>query len=973
MATDRVERRLAAILAADVAGYSRLMGVDDVRTVRDLKGHQAVVLPMVRKFGGRIIDTAGDGILAEFSSVVNAVKCAVAIQSKIAERNAAIKPEQRIQFRMGVNIGDVIYDDSRIYGDGINIAARLEGIAEPGGICVSGSVLEQVQDKLNIAFEDIGEQQLKNIARSVRVYRLVLDQSRVPTRRAALTSVPQRAALPASNIPVRVPTHFMGRDDALAAIETALNRHEGRVAITALHGLRGVGKTTLAAAFAERHRGNYRATWWIRAQADPSIRADFVALGIRLGWVGADEKEEPAVAAVMERLRYEGDGILLIFDNAVDADALKPYLPRGGGARVLVTSNAHAWRGVAAPVEIRLWPKEIGADYLIARTGRTGERSAAEALSEALGGLPLAHEQAAAYCEHLDISLANYRKRFEAAPARLLDDARHAPAEYHDGLTVAKTFALAIEGATQLHLAAEPLIVHAALLAPEPIPLFLFAEAREKLGEPLATALVGDGLEEAVAALRTFALLNRETITDERDPGITTETVRLHRLVREVAAARREGKAREDALRALVEAVTAVYPEAEEVFTHPKTWPRARRLDALALALVDGNITPPEGAEARAAELLHRLSLYRHTAFASYAKAGELLERALAIREKVLGPEDPDTALSLNDLGFLIERQGHLAEARPLYERALAINEKALGPEHPATAENVANLGRLLWFQGDFARARSLLERALASFEKALGPEHFNTLTSLSNLALLIQTQGDLAGARTLHERALMIREKVLGPDHPHTARSLIRLASCVRAEGDLARARLLHERALTICERVLGPEHPLTADSLNGLAVLLHNQGDLVGARPLHERALGIREKVLGPAHMATAMSLSELAGLLTDEGDLAGAKQYYGRALATYEMISPEHPNTNRVRRNFARLLMAAGNAADALAFSKTALTGHEKVLGENHRWTRDSAGTTADALAALGRADEALALRNRYGFEPNPRPAA
>ena len=105
------------------------------------------------------------------------------------------------------------------------------------------------------------------------------------------------------------------------------------------------------------------------------MRADLVALGIRLGWVGADEKEEPAIEAVMGRLRYEADGILLIFDNAVDSDTLKPYLPRGGGAQVLVTSNAHAWRGVAAPVEIRLWPKEIGADYLIARTGRTGERS----------------------------------------------------------------------------------------------------------------------------------------------------------------------------------------------------------------------------------------------------------------------------------------------------------------------------------------------------------------------------------------------------------------------------------------------------------------------------------------------------------------------------------------------------------------------------------------------------------------------
>ena len=129
----------------------------------------------------------------------------------------------------------------------------------------------------------------------------------------------------------------------------------------------------------------------------------------------------------MERLRHEGEGILLIYDNAIDAAALKPYLPRGGAARVLVTSNAPAWRGVAEPVEIRLWPKEIGADYLIARTGREAERAAAEVLSEALGGLPLAHEQAAAYCEWLDISLGEYRKRFDAAPARLLDDARHAP------------------------------------------------------------------------------------------------------------------------------------------------------------------------------------------------------------------------------------------------------------------------------------------------------------------------------------------------------------------------------------------------------------------------------------------------------------------------------------------------------------------------------------------------------------------
>ena len=121
-----------------------------------------------------------------------------------------------------------------------------------------------------------------------------------------------------SNIPIRVPEHFLGREDSLAVIETALGRTVGRVAISSLHGLRGVGKTTLAAAYAERHRGDYRATWWIRAQTESTMRADLVALGVRLNWIAADDKEEPALATVMERLRHEGEGILLIYDNAID-------------------------------------------------------------------------------------------------------------------------------------------------------------------------------------------------------------------------------------------------------------------------------------------------------------------------------------------------------------------------------------------------------------------------------------------------------------------------------------------------------------------------------------------------------------------------------------------------------------------------------------------------------------------------------
>src|SRR5262245_19335769 len=133
-ANPKTSRRLAAILAADIAGYSALMGADEAGTVRSLKAHQAVILPMVTEHGGRVIDTAGDGILAEFGSVVNAVECAVAVQRVMAERNSDVEEARRMRFRIGINQGDVVFDDSRVYGDGVNVAARLENLAEPGGI-----------------------------------------------------------------------------------------------------------------------------------------------------------------------------------------------------------------------------------------------------------------------------------------------------------------------------------------------------------------------------------------------------------------------------------------------------------------------------------------------------------------------------------------------------------------------------------------------------------------------------------------------------------------------------------------------------------------------------------------------------------------------------------------------------------------------------------------------------------------------
>jgi TolB-like protein/class 3 adenylate cyclase len=166
----RVGRRLAAIVAADVAGYSRLMGLDEVGTARTLREHRKVTDALVAKHGGRLVKTTGDGVLLEFPSVVDAVECAVAVQAVMAQRNEGVPQNRRMLFRIGINLGDILIEGDDILGDGVNVAARLEGIAEPGGICISASAYDQVHGKVLVEFDDLGEQRLKNIDRLVRIY-----------------------------------------------------------------------------------------------------------------------------------------------------------------------------------------------------------------------------------------------------------------------------------------------------------------------------------------------------------------------------------------------------------------------------------------------------------------------------------------------------------------------------------------------------------------------------------------------------------------------------------------------------------------------------------------------------------------------------------------------------------------------------------------------------------------------------------
>ena len=824
---------------------------------------------------------------------------------------------------------------------------------------------------------------------------------------------------PFIGVPPRIAS-FTGRAEELDRLDAILMQDkpaavtQASVGRAAVQGMGGVGKTSLAVEYVHRYRSLYAGVSWCPSETSTALLSALANLAVTLGAVTAEEADvEKAAKAALRRLAEQRATWLLVYDNVPAPDAITDLLP-SAGARVLITSRFSDWSELADDVALDVPPLEEAVALLESRTGRR-DALGAQTLGDALGRLPLALDHAAAYCKRTQMRFADY-----ATKASSLISAAPRGAGYPR--SVAASFDLAITEAVGQCPASEALMAYLGQCAPERIPMTLVEGAVEDEGERL----------RALAALAEVSLVKHDPFED------TTLAVTVHRLVQAVARARSEtnGSA-QDAVGRLIARLVATYPQEGR---DPQSWPLCAKLTPHLLARRGAD-------DASVSDLLNRAGVYFHGRGA-YFQAAPLLRDALAMREKALGPEHPNTATSLNVLAALLQAQGDFGEARPLFERALAIREKTLGPDHPETATSLNNLGALLQSEGDLAGARPLFERVLALREKMLGPEHPDTATSLHNLGALLQAQGDLAGARPLFERvlalceklgpehpftatslnnhgallqaegdlagarplferalaicektlgpehpdtayalerlggllseqgdfagarplverALAIREKALGPEHPHTAASLNHLANLLQDQGDLAGAWPLLERALAIHEKALGPEHPRTAHSLNDLGALLRHQGDLAGARPLFERALAIWEKALGPEHPDTATSLHNLGHLLRDQGDLAGARPLLERALAIREnAFGPEHPDANRARCNLSGLLLVTGQPTEALALGEIALAAHEKLLGRDHAWTKDSARVTADALDALGRTEEAKALRENYG---------
>lgn len=381
--------------------------------------------------------------------------------------------------------------------------------------------------------------------------------------------------------------------------------------------------------------------------------------------------------------------------------------------------------------------------------------------------------------------------------------------------------------------------------------------------------------------------------------------------------------------RSLAEAVR-LFREARGLANEGKL-DEARPLAERALSLREKVLGPTHLEVAYALSLLARIHDYK----GEHAQGEPLFRRAQVIAEQALGPDHLDLAEVLNDFANLFGRKRDYAQAKPLYLRTLSIRERSLGPEHIRVAASLNNLAALYAEEGDYTQAELFDQRALSIREKRLGPEHPQVAASLNNLGLLYRDRADYAKAVALFRRALSILEKALGPDHPNVALLLYNMASVADLGGDYAQAEPLYQQALARWEKRLGADHPQVAVYLQGLAGLYEKKGDYAKAEPLYRRALLIREKVFGPNYADVGTTLNDLGRLYFvrgQEGDYARAESYFRHALTVLETALGDHPKVAQALANLARLYRAKGEIEQALRFLSRAGEIQERSFNRN-----------------------------------------
>ncbi|MEM9274017.1 MAG: tetratricopeptide repeat protein [Cyanobacteria bacterium P01_F01_bin.143] len=707
-----------------------------------------------------------------------------------------------------------------------------------------------------------------------------------------------RQNLPSSGI-----KKFIGRYSDLIKLHEKLEQ-QNSIAITAIAGMGGVGKTELALQYALQYQHEYpESICWLKVR-DQDLSAQIIEFaGIYLNLFPPEQLKSDAAKVQYCWSRWGEKNSLIILDDIPNFEddyraKIEPYLPpRDSRFKVLMTSRQH-------PETI----EELDLDVLSSEAALTliktliGSRKVdteigtAQALCKWLGYLPLGLELVGRYLTiHDKLSLAKMLQRLEQQKltARALLGAKQA--NITGQLGVAAAFELSWQ---ELGEDAKLLGCYLSLFVPEPFNwswvenVWIQAEEEIEKEEQI----------EALENLRDEELKNRSLLKSiPLDQSSTEEQYKLHSLIQEYFRAKLEDLEQKEILKQIF-----TRPMIAIAQSIPET-PTQKDVKNIALAIPHLTNIATELIEHieddNLASSFHGLAKF-YNGQGLYNQAEQWSKKSLQICSTRLGQEHPDVVTSLHNLAYLYEAQGRYDEAETLYLEALDMMRKLLGQKHPSVATSLNNLAKLYYLQGRYDEAEPLYLKALEMRRKLLGQEHPNVATSLNNLAELYRKQGRYDEAETLSLQALAMRRKLLGQEHPNVATSLNNLAALYESQGRYKAAKPPYLEALAMRRKLLVQEHPDVATSLNNLAELYRKQGKYSESEPLHLEAVEMRRKLLGQEHPDVTQSLNNLAALYHSQGRYDEAVQFFQQALEIAEKaLGANHPNTNTIRTNMQR----------------------------------------------------------------------
>ena len=728
---------------------------------------------------------------------------------------------------------------------------------------------------------------------------------------------------------------------------------------TVLVGMRGCGKTQLAAALAIKcEEAKWNLVAWINAVSPDTIQSDLVELAKRLK---IDTSDQPAQDVIVRRCldhlkSAAPTDMLIVFDNVEDINHLTGLIPSGEGVRVVATTtNKVGWEDQGwNSIKVGVFDRSKSINYLLTVT-RSDDHDAAEALAERLGDLPLAIAQAAATARHKDLSLPRYLKRLKSRGEELV--IRPIPGdEYTDD--VATVLRMAVEAAVDsmkngTKQMARRQLGALALLAESGVPTRWLDPTVEQLDDDESPDTQRDTDEDAHDALTE--LIHRSIVQQTaRNRSKTT----IHRLQAQVLRNSWNNNELDDARAAATGLLGSV-----NISRYPSNDTKARRQEALDLVDQLRSIGTQEHSQ-----VLFESPHTSEALFQTFSHASDLglpyealtLDVAVDALAGLLGPDHPDTLTSRNNLAGAYESAGRLTEAITLYEQVLTDRIRVLGEDHPDTLSSRNNLAGAYRAAGRLTEAITLYEQVLHDSIRVLGEDHPNTLSSRNHLAYAYNSAGRLTEAIILYEQVLTDSIRIRGEDHPYTLSSRNHLAAAYNSAGRLTEAITLYEQVLTDRIRILGEDHPDTLASRNNLACAYVSVGRLAEAIALLEQVLTDSIRILGEDHPDTLSSRNNLAYVYKSAGRLAEAISLNEQVLTDrIRILGNDHPDTLTSRNNLAYAYHSVGCFAQAIALNEQVLTDRIRILGNDHPDTLASRNNLAGTYWRSGRLDEAIQL--------------